>query len=163
MPEAKINTGEWRAFIADVHGWVADCPEEIEAGLTDPGSDQLSIRRGSALPDEEGHLSGDCHGQDVFFEVDLETMDENVRREAYGLALRAAWGMNQDPDAVEAWRTLAVALVDADPGQDQESDEFEQAWLNMRDAVHNWQEMEQRRAAEGAASSTPETAEATRE
>lgn len=49
-------------------------------------------------------------------------------------------------DASESWRDLAVALIAADPGDGQESDEFEQAWLNMRDAVLNWQEMQQRRA-----------------
>lgn len=156
MPNAKIN--EWRAFISDVHGWVADCPEEIDASLADPGTDQISIRRGSALPDAEGHLSGDSFGQDVFCEIDLESMDEPVRREVWGLALRAAWGMNQDPDVVEAWRDLAVALIDADPGPGKESDEFEQAWLNMRDTVLNWQEMQQRRAV-AAQASAGETSE----
>lgn len=162
MTETKINDGEWRAVIADVTGWVADTPEEIDAALADPGSEQVSIRRGSALPDEEGHCSGDNWGQDVFMEIDLEDLDADVRREFYGLALKAAWGMNQDPEAVMAWRDLAVALVDADPGPDKESDEFEQAWLNMRDAVRNWQEMQQRRAARRlvdmatAAAGTPE-------
>lgn len=114
----EINTGEWRAIISDAGGWVAS-PEDVGQALALPGSNMISVRRGSALPEEYGGYRATRDGEyfrDIFFRISVEDLEEDFRAEAWELAQRAAWGMNQDPAFVA--RMTAGASADFEGGAD---------------------------------------------
>lgn len=116
MPE--IDTSKWQAILADNLGFVATDEETVKELLAD-GVGAISIRRRGALPTERhGCLRlGDWQSLDVFGAVGVEFIDEEDRAEAWELAQRAAWGMNQPIDVVEravaeAVRAERIRLVD---------------------------------------------------
>ncbi len=99
---SEIDTSKWQAFLCDGQGFVATDEETFKEWLTD-GVGTISIRRGGALPSErDGRMRiGDWKELEVFGEVGVEFIEEENRAEAWELAQRAAWGMNQPADAVE--------------------------------------------------------------
>ncbi|WP_433731087.1 hypothetical protein ACQP2Y_21785 [Actinoplanes sp. CA-051413] len=53
-------TGPWTAFLSEPDGYVIDSLADAESGEV-----EISIRRGTALPDDEGHLPGSYRGDDL--------------------------------------------------------------------------------------------------
>lgn len=99
MSDSKIerNEGEWRAFLADGDAEVITDPEEIAAMLLDEDlmGGTISIRRGSALPGEDGCLPGTWTSNDLFLEVELGEVLPEDGIATWELVQKAAWGMNQ--------------------------------------------------------------------
>lgn len=100
------DTTQWRAFLSEPGGWIVDHPDDIAHMLGDEDArGEISIRRGTALPDEHGHLPGSYTAADVFMELDLDDVEIEDAEEVWRLAQAAAWGMSQ-PDDVRAAREV---------------------------------------------------------
>jgi hypothetical protein len=80
--QLKATTGPWKAVLTDPDGWVADSVAEI---LEEYGSDvrvNITIARGSALPEqpegfEVARLPISRHTEDVAVEWELDIVDDN--------------------------------------------------------------------------------------
>lgn len=94
-PADKIESGGWQAFLSTPDGYVTADEYEI-AEMFEDARGEISIRRGSALPDEEGKLPGSYQGEDIFIEVDLDSYEPDYLPQVWELAQKAAWGMNQE-------------------------------------------------------------------
>lgn len=122
----KINDGEWRAFLSWPDGHVATDPADVEEMFEDANG-TISIRRGSALPDEEGKLPREWKPLDIFGEADLEEIEPEDRAASWELAQKAAWGMNQPAEERVCGATRRVSpdstgryVCVLDPGHEDE-------------------------------------------
>lgn len=99
----------WIAYIADADHRIITDPEAIASLLTHE-SGTISIRRGSALPNNNGQLPGlDEHDRlDVFGELDLDDVHPDDAAEIWKLTQAAATGMNAGTD----WRDYTLEPTD---------------------------------------------------
>lgn len=89
------DRNEWHAYVADVDGQVLTDPAEISSLLQHDGG-TISIRRGSALPNQGGRLPGlDEHERmDLFGEIYLDDLEPDSAEQVWQLTQAATTGMN---------------------------------------------------------------------
>lgn len=113
---AAEPVGEWRAFLSWPDGYITTDPDE-QAEMFEDARGEISIRRASALPDEDGKLPGTWQSLDIFAEVDLENLEPEEGPHVWELAKKAAWGMSLNLDELLAgFREDLVNGLDAAMG-----------------------------------------------